>query len=137
MMSQASQRYNKPIKIRRKRVSQRMEQSLQIKINDPNWSRRGRLCQTCQIHKLAQNDLPVFLAIVRANEFPNKREDKRRKRSLNREAKFAAAHGVTEGQKRQINKQTDPKNIFYLLKKENSRFSTASLLIAGKIGNYS
>ena len=61
-----------------------------------------------QIQKLAKEDHPIFLAIVRTNELSNKQ----RKRSQNRAAKFAAAHGITEGQKRQINKQTGPKKDF-------------------------
>ena len=65
-----------------------------------------------QLQKLAKNDAPVFLAIVRANELPNKRDNKRGKRSQISEAKFAAAHGITEGQKRHINKQTGPKKDF-------------------------
>ena len=62
-----------------------------------------------QIQKLAKNDSPAFLAIVRVNETPNKRDIKGRKRSHDHEARFAAAHGITEGQKRQINKKTGPK----------------------------
>ena len=65
-----------------------------------------------QIQKLAKNDSPVFLAIVRANETPNKRDIKGGKRSHGREAKFAVAHGITEGHKRHINKQTGPKEDF-------------------------
>ena len=65
-----------------------------------------------QLQKLAKDDSPIFLAIVRANDSPNKRYRKRGKRSQSSPAKFAVAHGVTEGQKRQINKQTDPKKDF-------------------------
>ena len=61
-----------------------------------------------QLQKLAKNDTPIFLAIVRTNDLPIRQ----RKRSQNREAKFAAAHGITEGQKRQINKKTGPKKDF-------------------------
>ena len=50
-----------------------------------------------QIQKLAKNDSPVFLAIVRVNETPNKRDIKRGKRSHSHEARFVAAHGITEG----------------------------------------
>ena len=65
-----------------------------------------------QLQKLAKNDAPVFLAIVRANKPPNKRDNKRGKRSQGTGEKFAAAHGITEGQKRHINKQTGPKKDF-------------------------
>ena len=41
------------------------------------------------------------------NETPQKRGNKR---SPNRAAKFAATHGMTEGAKRKINRETDPKN---------------------------
>ena len=61
-----------------------------------------------QIQKLAKEDNPIFLAIVRTNELRNKQ----RKRSQKREAKLAAAHGINEGQKRQIHKQTGPKKDF-------------------------
>ena len=68
-----------------------------------------------QLQKLAKNDAPVFLAIVRANEPPT--NERKGKRSQNREAKFAAAHGITEGQKRHINKQKRAqRKILYLLK---------------------
>ena len=60
------------------------------------------------MQKLAKRDNPVFLAIVRTNETPVKRKNI----SQCREAKFAAAHEITEGQKRQINKRTGPKNNF-------------------------
>ena len=43
------------------------------------------------------------------NDSPSEQCTNRGKRSQNRAAKFAAAHGRTEGQKRQINKQTGPK----------------------------
>ena len=65
-----------------------------------------------QLQKLAKDDSPIFLAIVRANDSPNKRYRKRGERSQSRVVKFAAAHGVTEGQKRQIGKKTAPKKDF-------------------------
>ena len=61
-----------------------------------------------QLQKLAKNNTPVFLAILRANKPPNKRG----KRSLSREARFDAAHGIIEDQKQQINKQIGPKKDF-------------------------
>ena len=71
-----------------------------------------QIISACQLQKLDKNDILVFLAIVRANEPPNKRDNKRGKRFQGREAKFSAAHGITEDQKRHINKQTGPKKDF-------------------------
>ena len=65
-----------------------------------------------QLQELANNDVPVFLSIVRTNEPPNKRDNKRGKRSQGHEEKFAAAHGIIEGQKRHIDKQTGLKKDF-------------------------
>ena len=76
-----------------------------------------RIISARELQKLAKNDLPVFLAIVRANDCPNKLSEKRGKRSDNREARFSATHGLTEGQKRLKNKNTGPRKILYLLKK--------------------
>ena len=60
-----------------------------------------------QIQKLAKDDNPVSLAIVRqTNETRQKRGNKR---SHNRVAKFAAAHGMTEGEKWKIHRETGPK----------------------------
>ena len=52
-----------------------------------------------QLQKLAKNDSSVFLAIVWSNDFPNKRDENRGKRSQNRVAKFSTTHGLTEGPK--------------------------------------
>ena len=61
-----------------------------------------------EMSKLAKGDNPVFLAIVRAtNEVSPKR--KSNKRSSARAAHFAAAHGMSEGTKRSINKSQGPK----------------------------
>ena len=89
-----------------------------------------------QLQKLAKDDSPVFLAIVRANDSPKKRYRKRGKRFQSCAAKFAAAHGSIEGQKRQINKQTGPKKDFVSVE-ENNRFSPVSLKDTGKTWNYS
>ena len=60
-----------------------------------------------QIQKLAKNDQPVFLAVIRqTNDTPRKRSNKR---SSDRVAKFVAAHGMTESWKRSINKDVGPK----------------------------
>ena len=65
-----------------------------------------------QWQKLAKNGLRIFLAIVRPNDSPNKRDEKTGKRSHNREAKFSAAHGLAEGQKRLMNKSTSSDKIY-------------------------
>ena len=63
-----------------------------------------------QIQKLAMDDNPIFLAIVRqANYTPQGRGKKGNKRSSHRVEIFAAAHGMTEGEKQKINRETDPK----------------------------
>ena len=63
-----------------------------------------------QIQKSAKDDHPVFLAIVRqTNETPQKRGKKGNERSPHLVANFAAAHGMTEGEKRKINRETGPK----------------------------
>ena len=70
-------------------------------------SRSRQIISARQIQKLAQDDSLVFLAIVqKTNEAPQKRINKR---SSNHVAKFAAAHGMTEGWKWSINKIVGPK----------------------------
>ena len=71
-------------------------------------SQSRRLITTRQISKLAKGDNPVFLAIVRpVNEAPKMKNSN--KRSSARAARFAAAHGMSEGHRRQINKKEGPK----------------------------
>ena len=63
-----------------------------------------------QLQKLAKDDNPVFLAIVRkTNEVPRLRGNKKAATSV---ARFAAAHGKTEGEKRKINKNIGSKKDF-------------------------
>ena len=58
--------------------------------------------------KLAKGDNPVFLAIVRpTNETPQAK--KSNKGSSARAARFAAAHGLSEGNKRSIKKREGTK----------------------------
>ena len=62
------------------------------------------------MQKLAKDDNFVFLSIVRQmDETPQKRGKKGNKRSPNCVASFTAAHGMTEGEKRKINRETGPK----------------------------
>ena len=63
-----------------------------------------------QLQKLDKNDNPVFVAIIRqTNESPQRRGNRGNKRSPHRVANFAAAHGMTEGEKRKINHEIGPK----------------------------
>ena len=61
-------------------------------------SQSRQLISARQISKLAKGDNPVFLAIIRAmNEAPKMKRPN--KRASARAARFAAAHGVSEGMK--------------------------------------
>ena len=75
-----------------------------------------RIISARQIQKLAKDDHPVFLAIVRQiPDTPQKRGKRINKRSQYRVANFAAAHGMTEGEKRKINRETCPKKDIILV----------------------
>ena len=71
-------------------------------------SQSRRIISARQISKLAKGDNPVFLAIVRATNEDSKTNGPK-KRSSARAARFAAAHGLSEGKKRSINKSQGPK----------------------------
>ena len=78
-----------------------------VKVDTP-LSQSRRLITARQMSKLAKGDHSVFLAIVRpTNETPQIK--KANKRSSARAARFAAAHGMSEGQRRVINKSQGPK----------------------------
>ena len=63
-----------------------------------------------QLQKLAKNHNPVFLAIIRqTNESSQRRGNRGNKRCRHRMANFAAAYGMTQGEKRKINPVTGPK----------------------------
>ena len=75
--------------------------------NETPLSQSRRLITARQMSKIAKGDNPVFLAIVRErNEASPKRTNKR---SSGRAARFAATHGLSEGNKRSINKTKGPK----------------------------
>ena len=78
------------------------------KINETPLSQLRPLITARQMSKIAKGDNPVFLAIVREkNEAsPIKKSNKR---SSGRASRFAAAHGLSEGSKRSINKSKGPK----------------------------
>ena len=78
-----------------------------------------RIISARQIQQLAKENHPIFLAIVRANENPQERMNRKDKRIHRRAAKLAAAHGLTESQKRMMNKETGPvKNIISVQERE-------------------
>ena len=61
-----------------------------------NLSQSRRIISARQMSKLAKGDHPVFLAIVRATNEEIK-TNRPKKRSSARAARFAAAHGMSEG----------------------------------------
>ena len=71
------------------------------------------------MQKLAKGDNPVFLAIIRTNENSLDQMTRRDKRIHRRVARLAATHGLTESQKRMMNKETGPnKNIILVAEQE-------------------
>ena len=63
-----------------------------------------------QLQKLAKNDNPNFLAVIRQkNESPQRRRNKGNKQSPRRVANFSGVHGMTEGEKRKINRVSGSK----------------------------
>ena len=78
-----------------------------------------RIISARQMQKLAKEDQPIFLAIIRTNENPQEQMTRRDKRIQRRAAKLAAAHGLTESQKKIMNKKTSPnKNIISVEERE-------------------
>ena len=87
---------------------EKVKKSNDAKKKRPDLSQSRRLINARQMSKLAKNDQPVFLAIVRENgQVPQER--KSNKRSSSCAARFAAAHGRSEIYKRSINKTQGPK----------------------------
>ena len=74
-------------------------------------SQSWQLITARQIQKLAKGDNPVYLAIVRHNNNAP-RVKTRSKQTPGRVARFAAAHGMSEGTKRAVNKKSGPKKDF-------------------------
>ena len=87
-----------------------------IKNKRSQLERARQIISARQLQKLAKNDSPVFLAIVRSNDSPKQTRWKERGKSQNRAAEFAAAHGITEGQKRKMNRETGPKKDIILVR---------------------
>ena len=71
-------------------------------------SRTRQMITARQLQKLAKQGQPVFLAIIRPTDGVPRT---RRKKGGNKKSPVyaAAAHGMTEGQKRKISKETSPK----------------------------
>ena len=80
--------------------------------NETPLSQSRRLITARQMSKLAKGDNHVFLAIIQeTNEAPQMK--KSNKRSSGRAARFAVAHGMSEGNKRSINKREGPEKRHY------------------------
>ena len=76
--------------------------------NNDVLSQSRQLITTRQMSKIAKGDNPVFLAIIReTNEAPPRK--KANKGSSVRVARFAAAHGMSEGMQQSINKKEGPR----------------------------
>ena len=95
-------------------VQDNKEGSIKRSVERPSQlSQARKIISARQIQKLAKDDIPIFLAIVRAtNDHPQGMKIRGNESSSNRVAKFAAAHGMTEGQKRKINREVGPKKNF-------------------------
>ena len=77
-------------------------------VKNETLSQSRQLITARQMSKLAKGNNPVFLAIIReTNEAPQMK--KTNKRSFVHAARFAAAHGMSEGTRRSINKKEGPK----------------------------
>ena len=89
----------------------------------------GRIISAHQIQKLAKEDNPVFLAILRqTNDAPQKRGKKMNKRSLHRVENFVVAHGMTEGEKWKISRETGPrKDIILVAERERQVLNSVSV----------
>ena len=99
--------------------------------NETPLSQSRQIISARQIQKLAKNDQPIFLAIIRrTNDAPRKRSNKR---SSDRVAKFAATHRMTEVGSGQLIKTLTQRKILLQLLNENIKFSTVSLYVTGKI----
>ena len=84
-----------------------------------NLAQARKIISAREIQKLAKENNPVFLAIVRTNEVSPKQMTRKDKRIQRRAARLAAAHGLTESQKRMMNKETGPnKNIISVKERE-------------------
>ena len=85
--------------------------------------------------KIANGDNPVFLAIVhKKNETPPMKNSN--KRSPGRAAHFAAAHGLSEGSRRSINKREGPKkDIISVAEREQQVLDSVPVCHREKLGH--
>ena len=84
-------------------------------------SQAQRIISALQIQKLAKDDNPVFLAIIRStSDAPHIRGKKGNKRSPHHVGRFAA-HGLTEGQKRLMNHKIGPKKDIITVKEREQQ----------------
>ena len=76
------------------------------------------------MQKLIKNDEPVFLAVVRtSNDFvPRGKKNKGGNKQSPSYAAVISAHGMTEGQRRKINKETGPKKDIITVKEREREF---------------
>ena len=95
-------------------IQDNKEGSIKRSVEKPSQlSQKRKIISARQIQKLAKNDTPIFLAIVRAmNDHPQETKIRGNKSSSNRAVRFAAAHGMTEGQTRKINREVGPNENF-------------------------
>ena len=105
------------------------------KINETPLSRLKRLITPRQMSKIAKGDNPVFLAIVRKkNEAPPMK--KSNKRTSGRATRFLAAHGLSEGSKRSINKRESPKkDIISVAEREQQVPDSVPICYREKLGH--
>ena len=104
-------------------------------MNETPLSQSRRLITARQMSKIAKGDNPVFLAIVHEkNEaLPMK---KLNKRSSGRAARFATAHGLSEGSKRSINKREGPKkDIISVAEREQQVLESVPVCHREKLGH--
>ena len=99
-------------------AKKKQKSRIDSKMNETPLSQSRRLITARQMSKIAKGDNLVFLAIVRKmNEAPPMK--KLNKRSSGCAARFTAAHGLSEGSKRSINKREGPKkDIISVAKRE-------------------
>ena len=109
---------NEEMKLKEQKDAMKLSQSRQI-------------ISARQISKLAKGDNPVFLAIVRAKNEETKM-NRPRKRSSARAARFATAHGMSEGQRRSINKSQGPKKDIITVAEREQQVLDSVLYFTGK-----
>ena len=93
-------------------------------------SHSRQLITARQMSKIAKGDNLVFLAIIcETNEAPPRK--KANKGSSVRAAHHAAAHGMSEGTRRSINKKEGPRKDIISVAEREQQFSTVFLYVTG------